>query len=236
MRIVYAEDPAQQRVVAIILFQHLILDHTAMEVVGREMRAFMFDQADRLGTPMPYRNYVAQARLGASEQEHETFFRDMLGDIDEPTLPFGLHDVQGDGGDIEEAQQAVDAGLTLRLREQARQLGVSPASLMHLAWAQVLGVLANRRDVVFGTVLLGRLQGGEGADRTLGVFINTLPLRVDVSEGVQSAVKTTHARLTALLAHEHAPLALAQRCSAVSGAPLFSALLNYRHTVAGAAA
>ena len=234
MRIVYAEDPAQQRVVAIILFQHLILDHTAMEVVGQEMRAFMFNQADSLGTPMPYRNYVAQARLGASEQEHETFFRDMLGDIDEPTLPFGLHDVQGDGGDIEEAQQAVDAGLTLRLREQARQLGVSPASLMHLAWAQVLGVLANRRDVVFGTVLLGRLQGGEGADRTLGVFINTLPLRVDVSEGVRAAVKTTHARLTALLAHEHAPLALAQRCSAVSGAPLFSALLNYRHTAAEA--
>ncbi|WP_346833897.1 amino acid adenylation domain-containing protein [Pseudomonas koreensis] len=234
MRIVYAEDPAQQRVVAIILFQHLILDHTAMEVVGQEMRAFMFNQADSLGTPMPYRNYVAQARLGASEQEHETFFRDMLGDIDEPTLPFGLHDVQGDGGDIEEAQQAVDAGLTLRLREQARQLGLSPASLMHLAWAQVLGVLANRRDVVFGTVLLGRLQGGEGADRTLGVFINTLPLRVDVSEGVRAAVKTTHARLTALLAHEHAPLALAQRCSAVSGAPLFSALLNYRHTAAEA--
>ncbi|MFJ2280676.1 amino acid adenylation domain-containing protein [Pseudomonas sp. NPDC087803] len=234
MRIVYAEDPAQQRVVAIILFQHLILDHTAMEVVGQEMRAFMFNQADSLGTPMPYRNYVAQARLGASEQEHEAFFRDMLGDIDEPTLPFGLHDVQGDGGAIEEAQQAVDAGLTLRLREQARQLGVSPASLMHLAWAQVIGVLANRRDVVFGTVLLGRMQGGEGADRTLGVFINTLPLRVDVSEGVRAAVKTTHARLTALLAHEHAPLALAQRCSAVSGAPLFSALLNYRHSAAEA--
>ncbi|MFJ2387383.1 amino acid adenylation domain-containing protein [Pseudomonas koreensis] len=234
MRIVYAEDPAQHRVVAIILFQHLILDHTAMEVVGQEMRAFMFDQADSLSTPSPYRNYVAQARLGANEQEHEAFFRDMLGDIDEPTLPFGLHDVQGDGGDIEEAQQAVDPELTRRLREQARQLGVSPASLMHLAWAQVVGVLANRRDVVFGTVLLGRLQGGEGADRTLGVFINTLPLRVDVSEGVRSAVKTTHARLTALLAHEHAPLALAQRCSAVSGAPLFSALLNYRHSPAEA--
>jgi arthrofactin-type cyclic lipopeptide synthetase B len=234
MRVVYAEDPAQHRVVAIILFQHLILDHTAMEVVGQEMRAFMFDQADRLSTPMPYRNYVAQARLGASEQEHEAFFRDMLGDVDEPTLPFGLHDVQGDGGDIEEAQQAVDPELSRRLREQARQLGVSPASLMHLAWAQVVGVLANRRDVVFGTVLLGRLQGGEGADRTLGVFINTLPLRVDVSEGVRSAVKITHARLTALLAHEHAPLALAQRCSAVSGAPLFSALLNYRHSAADA--
>ncbi|MBK5529110.1 amino acid adenylation domain-containing protein [Pseudomonas sp. TH06] len=233
IRMVYAEDPLQQQWVAILLFHHSILDHTAMDVIGREMHALMFDQLDTLTPPMPYRNYVAQARLGADEQEHEAFFREMLGDIDEPTLPFGLQDVQGDGRGIEEALQPVDAGLNLRLREQARQLGVSPASLMHLAWAQVLGVLSGRRDVVFGTVLMGRMQGGEGADRTLGVFINTLPLRVDLSESVRAGVKTTHARLTALLGHEHASLALAQRCSAMAGSvPLFSALLNYRHSAA----
>ncbi|EGH36019.1 amino acid adenylation, partial [Pseudomonas syringae pv. japonica str. M301072] len=28
--------------------------------------------------PVPYRNYVAQARLGVSQAEHEAFFRDML--------------------------------------------------------------------------------------------------------------------------------------------------------------
>jgi arthrofactin-type cyclic lipopeptide synthetase B len=233
IRMVYAEDPAQQQVVAIVLFHHSILDHTAMDVIGREMHALMFDQVDTLTPPMPYRNYVAQARLGADEQAHEAFFREMLGDIDEPTLPFGLQDVQGDGRGIEEALHPVDAALNLRLREQARQLGVSPASLMHMAWAQVLGVVSGRRDVVFGTVLMGRMQGGEGADRTLGVFINTLPLRVDLAEGVRAGVKTTHARLTALLGHEHASLALAQRCTAMGGsAPLFSALLNYRHSAA----
>jgi arthrofactin-type cyclic lipopeptide synthetase B len=233
IRMVYAEDPAHQQVVAIVLFHHSILDHTAMEVIGREMHALMFDQLDTLTPPMPYRNYVAQALLGADAQEHETFFREMLGDIDEPTLPFGLQDVQGDGRGIEETLQAVDATLNLRLREQARQLGVSPASLMHMAWAQVLGVVSGRCDVVFGTVLMGRMQGGEGADRTLGVFINTLPLRVDLAQGVRAGVKATHARLTALLGHEHASLALAQRCSGMVGsAPLFSALLNYRHSAA----
>ncbi|BCQ60926.1 hypothetical protein PBOI14_26760 [Pseudomonas sp. Boi14] len=114
---------------------------------------------------------------------------------------------------------------------------MSAAALMHLAWGLVLGQLANRRQVVFGTVLMGRMQGGAGADRALGVFINTLPLRVDVQGSVRAAVKATHARLSALLGHEHASLALAQRCSAVAaGAPLFNTLLNYRHSVPNTAA
>ncbi|EGH35322.1 amino acid adenylation, partial [Pseudomonas syringae pv. japonica str. M301072] len=48
----------------------------------------------------------------------------------------------------------------------------------------------------------------------LGMFINTLPLRVDMAgQSARGGVRATHARLTALLGHEHAPLVLAQRCS-----------------------
>ncbi|MBK3510992.1 non-ribosomal peptide synthetase [Pseudomonas sp. MF6747] len=234
LRMVYAQDPANNRVAAILLFHHLALDHTAMEVVGQEMRAFLFNQAEALPDAAPFRNYVAQARLGVSVAEHEQFFCDMLADVDEPTLPFGVQDVQGDGRAIEEAEQPLDAALAMRVREQARVLGVSAASLMHLAWAQVLGLVSGREEVVFGTVLMGRMQAGEGADRALGMFINTLPLRVDVACAAAAAVKATHARLSALLGHEHASLALAQRCSGVPTAvPLFSALLNYRHSTPG---
>lgn len=65
----------------------------------------------------------------------------------------------------------------------------------------------------------------------MGLFINTLPLRLDIGDDdVVTAARQAHARLSGLLHHEHAPLALAQRCSGVAaGMPLFSALLNYRH-------
>ncbi|OUM04557.1 non-ribosomal peptide synthetase, partial [Pseudomonas syringae] len=235
MRLAYAQDTANGCWVAILLFHHLIDDATSLAVLSREIEACMQGREHTLADSVPYRNYVAQARLGLGHDAHEAFFRDMLGDIDEPTLPFDLHDVQGDGSGIEDIRQTVDTHLTQRLRHQARTLGVSMASLYHLAWAQVLARITGKDDVVFGTVLMGRMQGGTGADRALGMFINTLPLRVSLgNNAVRNGVKKTHASLTALLGHEHASLVLAQRCSGVDASlPLFSALLNYRHLESG---
>ncbi|MGX9744826.1 non-ribosomal peptide synthase/polyketide synthase [Ralstonia pseudosolanacearum] len=237
VKLVYAADAATGRCVAMLLFHHLVLDHLALERVRQEMQAHLSGQAAWLPAVVPYRDYVAQAKQRVSQAAHEAFFREMLGDVEAPTLPFGLQDVQGDGGAIEEATLRLDAALSARLRHQARQAGVSAASLHHLAWARVVAVLSGRDDVVFGTVLLGRLQGGRSAERALGLFINTLPLRVTVhGQDVLAGTRAVHARLSALLSHEHAPLALAQRCSGVAAPqPLFSALLNYRHSAAPAA-
>ncbi|WP_262198933.1 AMP-binding protein, partial [Serratia ficaria] len=212
-------------------WHHLIGDHSTLAFMEQEVSAILAGRGAQLAAAQPFRNAVAQARLGVSEVEHERFFREMLADINEPVLPFGLSDVHGEGHQMVSRYQALPSALNLRLRWQARRLGVSLASLCHLAWAQVLARASGRDAVVFGTVLLGRLQGGEGAERALGLFINTLPLRLDIDRrGVAAAAREAHARLSGLLAHEHAPLALAQRCSGVSpGAPLFSALLNYRH-------
>ncbi|KAB0570175.1 non-ribosomal peptide synthetase [Pseudomonas palleroniana] len=236
LRLVRADDPVNARIVATLLFHHMALDHSALEVVCHELQACLLGQGAALGQPVPFRNYVAQARLGVSEQEHEAFFRQMLGDISEPTLPFGLQDVQGDARGITEVSLPLSPQLGQRLRAQARLLAVSAASLFHMGWAQVLGVLAGKRQVVFGTVLMGRMQGSHDTERALGIFINTLPFRVDVDDqDVRAGVKTTHVRLTTLLRHEHAALALAQRCSGVvAPTPLFSALLNYRHSASAA--
>ncbi|MCF5710490.1 amino acid adenylation domain-containing protein [Pseudomonas syringae] len=232
MRLVSAYDAPRQRYVSLLLCHHLVLDHTALDVMRNEIRALMGHEGHELPASVPYRNYVAQARLGVSIETHEAFFRSMLDDIDEPTLPLGLHQVRGDGSGIEEVHHHIDHDLSQRLRKQARLSGVSAASLMHLAWALVVAGFSGRDAVVFGTVLLGRMSGAAGTDRALGMFINTLPIRIDVGQqGARAGVQATHARLSAMLEHEHASLALAQRCSGVPGdLPLFSALLNYRHS------
>ncbi|MEY9827944.1 amino acid adenylation domain-containing protein [Bradyrhizobium japonicum] len=236
MRFVIAREPGSGRWLLLQLLHHLIGDHTTLEVMHAEVRAVLAGRGHELAVPQPFRNLVAQARLGIDAKAHEAFFQEMLGDIDEPTLPFGLRQVHGDGSGIGEAHRMLPQALNDRLRAQARRLRVSLASLCHLAWGQVVALSSGREQVVFGTVLFGRMHAGAGADRAMGLFINTLPVRLDLDgAGVEASVQATHARLSELLAHEHASLALAQRCSGVAApAPLFSALLNYRHNTPAA--
>ena len=109
---------------------------------------------------MPFCNDVAQARLGISEQDHESFFRQMLGDISEPTLPFGLQDVQGDARGIAE----ISLPLAAELCTAAAYAGAVVGRERREPVSPGLGPGAGRaglvkQQVVFGTVLMGRMQG-----------------------------------------------------------------------------
>ena len=232
LRAFVAQDDAKGRWLLLLLVHHLAADHTTLELLVEEADAIARGQGARLPAPVPFRNFVAQARLGVSREEHETFFRALLGDLEEPTTPFGLLDVQGDGGSVTEARHVLDASLSSAIRQQARARGVGAASVMHLAWALVLARVSGRQDVVFGTVMFGRMHAGKHAERVLGMLINTLPVRIRLGEtAVAQSLRETQALLVELLHHEHAPLALAQRCSGVPAqTPLFSSLFNYRHS------
>ena len=234
LRAVAAYDSEQGRWLLQLPSHHLVMDHTTLELLVEEIALIQQGRADELPKPLPFRNFVAQARLGVSLEEHEAFFKEQLGGVEEPTAPFGLLDVRGDGSDIEEVRVPLAAELAQQVRQQAQRYGVSTASLFHLAWALVLSKTTGRDDVVFGTVLFGRMQGIEGAERALGMFINTLPVRIKVgAQGADKCLRQTHDDLSELMHHEHASLGLAQRCSGLTGGtPLFTSLLNYRYGAA----
>jgi amino acid adenylation domain-containing protein len=231
LRFFYAQEPDSSRWIMQCVQHHVVGDSTTAHTLQDEIATILMGKGDSLTAPRPFRNLVAQARLGAGPAAHESFFHQLLGDIDEPTLPFGLNNVHLDGEGVDECERLLPKALTERLRHQARRIGVSLASLCHLAFGQVLARCSNRETVVFGTVLLGRMQGGAGTDQAVGPFINTLPLRLDLGDAtVEESARNTHERLAELMQHEHASLAMAQRCSSVPrSTPLFSALINYRH-------
>ncbi|WP_405443091.1 amino acid adenylation domain-containing protein [Streptomyces avidinii] len=227
-----AAEPGTTRWLLVLQFHQLILDHTSLELIMDEIGSFLKGTGDRLPAPLSPREAMAGARQQVSAGEHERYFAGLLGDITEPTTPFGLTDVHGDGRDTAEAIATLDPGLSRRLREQARQLGASPAMVFHVIWARVVAEASARDDVTFGTVLFGRMNAGPGADRVPGLFMNTLPVRVrTTSAGLSDTVRAMQVQMAELLSHEHAPLVLAQRSAGLAArTPLFSALLNYRYT------
>ena len=233
LRLQVARDPHGTGWYVLLQLHHLVGDATSLGLMISEVVANLEGHGEGLPPPMPYRNHVAQVLAYARTQNAEIFFRDKLGTIEEPTAPFGLLEVHGDGSGIEEAREKLDLALARRLRAQARRLGVSAATLFHAASGLAIACTTGRDDVVFGTVLLGRLQGSAGAQRVLGMFINTLPLRLRLRDVTASELmEQTQRELVELLNHEQASLAVASRCSGIAGSsPLFSALLNYRHHV-----
>ncbi|RKW44471.1 MAG: amino acid adenylation domain-containing protein, partial [Lautropia sp.] len=235
IRLLAAQDEKNSRWLLQLAFHHLISDHTTLERIVHEIGLLQQGRSSALPPVVPFRNFVAQAVLARDDAAHEAFFRQMLGSVQETTAPFGLLDVQGGGAQFNEHHERLSDDLSARIRAMARQQGVSAASVFHLAWAMLVSATSGQGSPVFGTVLFGRMTGAEGVDSAMGMFINTLPVRLRLDhQSVARALAHTHDVLAALLRHEMAPLAMAQRCADLpSGSPLFTGLINYRHDSAG---
>ncbi|MBD0417629.1 non-ribosomal peptide synthetase, partial [Streptomyces sp. TRM S81-3] len=133
IRVHIAAEPGSDRWLALLRIHHLVQDHTTQDLLLGELGAFLSGREDLLPEPLPFRNFVAQARLGVSREEHERYFDTLLGDVTEPTAPYGLLDVHGDGSDVVRAHLRLDGELGGRVREAARSLGTSAATVFHLA-------------------------------------------------------------------------------------------------------
>ncbi|MDE9567161.1 hypothetical protein KKI93_25070, partial [Xenorhabdus bovienii] len=81
-----------------LLHHHLVCDHHSLEIIFNEIQAILLGQEDQLPSPLPYRNFIAQLRMVPLEQ-HQAYFRQLLADVDEPTLLFGLLEVHGENSE-----------------------------------------------------------------------------------------------------------------------------------------
>ena len=228
---VMSEDTGGQHMV-VLQIHHAIHDLESLSPLFDEVIDFIKDKELPLVDPPRYRDYVFQRMDPGQLARSAEFFNRKLGELREPVLAFGLRDVHVRASDIEEAHLRLGPELAREIHRAAHRLGVTVTSVFHAAWALVVAWSAGRNEAVFGTVLSGRLHATPDPARAIGLFVNTLPLRLGLQEtSVVELIRRTHQELVELLKHEQAPLSQAIDCSGLPPAePLFNTILNYHRS------
>ncbi len=218
-------------------FHHALLDGRSFPVIVNEIFAFyeaFAEGRDRTPpSPRPYRDYIAWLKTldhGAAR----TFFRETLKGFTAPTPLPGERPSRAAEMEVARGERRIQlsTGVTAALSALAERQKLTRNTLVQGAWALLLSRYSGETDIVFGATRACRRSalGGEGTDTMVGVFINTLPLRVEVVPGMEltSWLEDLRARWSALRDHEHTPLVNIREWSDLPpGAPLFQTLLVF---------
>src|SRR5262249_49192263 len=129
-----------------------------------------------LEQPRPYRDYIAWLEV-QDLSEVETFWRGRLAGFTAPTPLPAERTRTGDGG-ATEGQVLLPEPLTASLQELSRHRQVTLNTLVQGAWALLLARWSGEDDVIFGAVTAGRPTALPGVEKRVGLFVNTLPVRV----------------------------------------------------------
>jgi mycobactin peptide synthetase MbtF len=128
--------------------------------------------------PRPYRDYIGWL-AGRDPEASRERWRTHLAGLDGPTLLSpALTDREPTPGLPGRTEVTLDERDTAEVLEAARARGVTVNTLFQMAWATILSTFTDRTDVVFGVTVSGRPDELSGVEGMVGLFINTVPLRV----------------------------------------------------------
>ncbi|MFD5532033.1 amino acid adenylation domain-containing protein, partial [[Kitasatospora] papulosa] len=185
---------APDRHCLVMTSHHILLDGWSMPLLVRELFELYAHHGDDSTLPRvaPYRTYLAwlaqQDRAAALD-----VWRTALAGIEAPTLLAGRGgtDVPAPGELPGTLVLELDAATTHRLRETARDHRLTLNTLVQGAWGLLLAHLTGRPDVVFGTTVSGRPPEIPGIGSMVGLFINTVPVRLRPEPGETLATLLT---------------------------------------------
>ncbi|EKX67680.1 condensation domain protein, partial [Streptomyces ipomoeae 91-03] len=193
----------------VLTHHHLLLDGWSLPLLVRDLFS-LYGGAD-LPPAAPYRDYLAWQR-GQDHEASAEAWREHLADLTAPTL-LAPADRTSDGHDVHEL--VLPEALTDALSATARAHRLTLNTVVQGLWALLLSGFTGRDDVVFGATVSGRPPELPGAESMVGLFVNTLPVRVriDPDEPLAALLARVQNEQRSLDAHQHASLAELTRAS-----------------------
>jgi amino acid adenylation domain-containing protein len=219
-------------------FHHAVLDGRSLAPILREV--FAYYEAFRTGTelrlrlPRPYGDYISWLQK-QDFSKAEGFWRRALEGFAAPTSLVADHvPSRNRKSKISRGHQEIwlSTEITSALRSLAEKNECTLNTMVQGAWSLLLSRYSDEAEVVFGVTRACRRSAIEGAEAMIGLFVNTLPMRVRVSpeEALIPWLKELRAQSVAIREYEHTPLEKVQGWSDVqAGRPLFETILVFEN-------
>lgn len=196
----------------VVSFHHAVIDGWSIPILLRDWVA-LYAGRD-LPPALPFRDHVAWA-LAQDRDAALDFWRAELAGRTAPALilPAPATPPATTRGDI---ATTLPEG---RIPAAARRSGITPATLLHGAWAMLMAQVAGTGDIVYGLARAGRPAALSGAETRVGMFLNTLPVRarIDAAQPLSHWLRALQDRQQAQAAHEYVTLAEVQAVTRLPG-------------------
>ncbi|MFI6210226.1 amino acid adenylation domain-containing protein, partial [Streptomyces sp. NPDC051041] len=165
---------APERHAVLFTHHHMLLDGWSLPLLGRELFALYHGESlPAVTPPRAYLSWLGRQDRDAARAEWSA----ALDGLDAPTLL--VPDAAGATGPAQGRHTAdLPARTTGALRDLAAAHGLTLNTVVQGAWALLLAGLTGRDDIVFGTTIAGRPAGIDGAESMVGLYVDTVPVRV----------------------------------------------------------
>ena len=200
-----------------ITAHHIVFDGWSMPLLMQDLLVLYAVRGDVAALPRvsSYRNYLSWL-AGRDRERSLEVWQQALSGVDEPTRLVR----QAKGAETYEVGTAdleLDAEHTRRLTAFCAGLGITVNTLLQAAWGVLLGRMVGRDDVVFGATVSGRPAELPGIESMVGLFINTLPVRVRVDDRatVRALLTTLQGEQADLMDHHYVGLTDIQRVAGI---------------------
>ncbi|MCB7162458.1 amino acid adenylation domain-containing protein [Bacillus subtilis] len=214
---------------------HILLDGWSLPIVLNEVlrcyEAFCNEQEVQLDAPRSFANYINWLQQ-QDLKEAEKFWRKMLQGFAAPTPLLGrkCSSIQGSNKVYSEHTYQFSEEKTIKLKFWAKKNQITFNTLIQGAWAYLLSRYSGEEDVVFGVTTSGRSANLPDIEMMVGLFINTLPMRVYVPKeaSLVSWLQELQVLNTGIRQYEHSSLVDVQKWSDVPpGTSLFESFLVF---------
>lgn len=220
----------------VITAHHIVIDGWSLPLFVSELVTLYGANGDLNAlppAPRPYRDYIGWLATRDTAVSQQIWRKHLTGLPGPTLLSAALTATAPAAGLPRRTELRLDRRDTARLSDGARSHGITVNALMQMSWALILSRLTDRSDVVFGVTVSGRPAELSGVETMVGLFINTVPLRVSLDPAAGVGAQCLALQRVAATLRDHSYLSHAQLRVLGGVGEMFDTLLVYENFPAG---